>query len=288
MKRISPKTFFLAESALWDRKRNSFFFVNIFAGELYQYHIETGKLECHSFDCLVSAVLLNRKEELVLVTQNGIGIYETDTRKLILKTHPNAQNEKTARYNDCKCDPRGRLYAGTMDLHGKPECGKLYCISEDWSWKTVLDPVDYSNGLVWINDKMYYTDTYKGEVYCFDYDSQTGAMKNKRVLCTFPSGQPDGMAADCEGNLWIALWGGYGIACVDVNTGKMIRRINMPVPNISSICFGGEDGKQVLITTAYKDLTQAEKKRYPQAGAVYFGSIGVSGPEFCRFKGGLP
>ena len=101
-------------------------------------------------------------------------------------------------------------------------------------------------------------------------------------------GQPDGMAADYEGNLWIALWGGFGVACVDTDTGHVIRKIEMPMPNVSSICFGGDDGRKVLITTAYKDLTPEGRKKYPQAGTVWFGNIGARGPEFYRCRGGLP
>ena len=283
MKRISEKNWFLAESGLWDAGREQFFFVNIFDGELYEYRPETGALKGHSFGRIVSAAMLGKHGELILATQTGIGIYDTETGSFEKKAHPNQKWENTSRYNDCKCDPAGRMYVGTMDLHGRPGCGKLYCVEPDWSWRVVFDSVDYSNGLVWIGDKMYYTDTYSGEVYCFDYDLRTGSMKHKRVLCAFPPGQPDGMAADWDGNLWIALWGGYGIACVDSKTGKLLRKIEMPVPNVSSICFGGRDGGKVLITTARKDMSEGELSRYPQAGSVYYGNIGVSGPEFYKF-----
>ena len=288
LRQISEKRFFLAESGLWDGSTQSFYFTDIFAGNLYQYNVETEKLVCHSFDCFVSAAVLHENGCLILATQKGIGIYNPVLKKFTRKVHPNAQLEKVTRYNDCKCDPAGRLYAGTMDLQGRPGCGKLYCINPDWSWKTVLEPVDYSNGLVWLKDRMYYTDTYKGEVYRFSYDIWTGRMKNKEILCTFPPGQPDGMAADYEGNLWIALWGGFGVACVDTDTGHVIRKIEMPMPNVSSICFGGDDGRKVLITTAYKDLTPEGRKKYPQAGTVWFGNIGARGPEFYRCRGGLP
>ena len=281
LKQIGTDTFFLAESALWCPEKNSYFFVNIFAGELFQYVNANGQLKKHKFGEIVSAVLLNNDGRLIVATQKGIGFYDPDTEVFTPKVHPNAEWDKVSRYNDCKCDPCGRLYAGTMDLHGRKEQVKLFRIKSDWSWEIALDNVDYSNGIVWDRDKMFYTDTYSGEVYSFDYAMDTGEIKNRKVLCQFPKGWPDGMAMDKDGNLWIALWGGFGLACVDQVTGKVLRNIKLPVPNVSSICFGG---KNVLITTAQKDLSKEEMNQYRQAGAVYFGEIGVQGREFCRGK----
>lgn len=283
LREIADKRWFLAESGLWHEKRQSFFFVNIFDGELWEYGLKNEKLRMHKFDCIVSAVVQRKNNDLILVTQKGIGIYDVETENFEVKVHPNEVYDKQTRYNDCKCDPAGRLYAGTMDLEGKPGKGRLYCIEPDWSWRIVLDQVDYSNGLVWIKDKMYYTDTYKGEVYRYDYDVKTGSFKNKRILCTFPAGQPDGMAADSKGNLWIALWGGCGIACVDPESGNVVGKVETTAQNVSSICFGGAEVKEVLITTAQKDLTKEELKNYSKAGCVYIGKSDVEGIEFYKF-----
>lgn len=282
LKQIGTDTFFLGESALWCPEKNSYFFVNIFAGELYQYAVETGHLEKHTFGEIVSAVLLNNDGRLIVATQKGIGFYDPETKIFTPKVHPNARWDKESRYNDCKCDPRGRLYAGTMDLLGRKERGKLFRIEPDWSWGIALDNVDYSNGIVWDRDKMFYTDTCSGAVYCFDYVLDTGEIKNRKVLCSFPEGWPDGMAMDEDGNLWIALWGGFGLSCVDQDTGEVLRNIKLPVPNVSSVGFGGKDGKDVLITTAQKDLSEEERNRYCEAGAVYYGEIGIRGREFGR------
>ncbi len=281
-KQITTDRFFLGESALWCRERDSFFFVNIFAGELYEYFVKNGELKKHIFGEIVSAAVLNNDGRLIVATQKGIGFYDTNREIFSKMVHPNEEREKAARYNDCKCDPFGRLYAGTMDLNGRPGCGKLFRIEPDWSWKIALETVDYSNGLVWNQGKLFYTDTYKGEVYRFDYEADTGALKNRQILCSFPPGQPDGMAMDVRGNLWIALWGGFGVACVDSVSGRILGKAKLPVPNVSSLCFGGKQGNKVLITTAIKDLSKEERHRYAQAGAVYYGELDVEGREFYR------
>lgn len=281
-KEIATDRFFLGESALWCRERDSFFFVNIFEGELYEYFAKSGKLKKHTFGEIVSAVVLNHDGRLIVATQKGIGFYDTEKEKFTKMVHPNEKWEKVTRYNDCKCDPFGRLYAGTMDLNGQPGNGKLFRIEPDWSWKIALESVDYSNGMIWNQGKLFYTDTYKGEVYCFDYETNTGSLKNRQILCSFPPGWPDGMAMDVRGNLWIALWGGFGVACVDSVTGRILRKVKLPVPNVSSVCFGGKQGNEVLVTTARKDLSEEEGRKYSQSGAVYYGEFDVEGREFYR------
>ena len=279
-KPIADKTFFLAESALYDPFRKCYFFVDIFDGTLYQY--QNGALRDWHFDCILSACLLTEDGALVLATQRGIGLFDPDTGRFTKKVHPNAPFETQTRYNDCKCDPAGRLLAGTMDLHGASGQGKLYSIGPNWQASLLLDRVDYSNGIVWLGDAMYYTDTYSGNVYRFTYDLTAGTCGKKEVLCTFPAGQPDGMAADGNGMLWIALWGGHGLAQVDPATGTILRRVPLPVPVVSSLCFGPHG--QVLVTTARKDMTPEALKKYPLASSVFLGTLEVPGAPFFPYR----
>lgn len=282
--RISNETYFVGESALWDPVHNCYYYVDIFEGKLYSYNPETKTIIKHDFDCIVSACVLNQKDELVLVTQRGIGIYDPDTRNFTLKCHPNKADEQITRYNDCKCDPKGRLFAGTIDLNCRPGFGKLYLINPDWSYKTVMEGVDYSNGIVWIDSFMLYTDTLSGNVYRFHYELENGIFSDKTLLLTLPAGEPDGMAADSDGNLWIARWGGHSLVCVDIMTGEILRKIELPVINVSSIAFGRHDGAEVLITTAKKDLSEEDLNAYPECGSVYIGSIDAKGPQFYKMK----
>jgi len=281
---ISEDTYFLAESATWDKKDKCYYFVNIFDGELLQFYPQNKKILRYKFAYYISACFLSKTDEIVLATQKGIGIFSRNEKILNLFSHPNKKDESITRYNDCKCDPKGRIFAGTMDLKGRPGYGKLYRVNADGSFETAMENVDYSNGIVWNSRQMFYTDTYSGKVYAFNYDVETAKFYKKKVLCKFPPGQPDGMALDAEGNLWVALWGGFGIACIDVNSGEVRRRIEIPAPNISSICFGGDDYTEVLITTAQKDLTKQQLKSYPQSGSVYIGNIDTVGKDFYRFE----
>ncbi|MFC1461120.1 SMP-30/gluconolactonase/LRE family protein [Verrucomicrobiota bacterium] len=65
------------------------------------------------------------------------------------------------RFNDGKCDPAGRFWAGTINMNSLPAAGALYRLDQDLSVHKILDKVSISNGLIWntAKQKMYYIDT---------------------------------------------------------------------------------------------------------------------------------
>ena len=161
------------------------------------------------------------------------------------------------RCNDGKVGPDGRFYFGTM--HGatvdpRPASGALYVMDHDGSTRRLLEGITVSNGLAWSADgkTMYYIDTPRCDVQAFDFDAEKGAISNGRVAFAIPEGmgRPDGCTMDAEGHLWVALWGGWGVARFNVTTGEVLARIEVPASNVSSVAFGGPGLKDIYITTA--------------------------------------
>src|SRR5699024_49293 len=117
------------------------------------------------------------------------------------------------RFNDGKCDPAGRFWAGTMAMNNSENGGSLYRIDTNHKVTPMIRQVRMSNGLAWSpnNKTMYYIDTPTKQIDAFDFNPDTGEIKNKRTVVTIPEseGVPDGMTIDEEGNLWVAQWGGY-------------------------------------------------------------------------------
>ncbi len=115
----------------------------------------------------------------------------------------------------------GRLWAGTMFMED-PKCpgdiplhrGRLYALREGRELSAALEPVSLSNGLDWSEDgrTFYYVDSKEDCVAAFDCDPATGALSDRRVAfdarANGVAGILDGMAIDCRGNLWIALFFG--------------------------------------------------------------------------------
>lgn len=74
---------------------------------------------------------------------------------------------------------------------------------------------------------MYWTDSPTGNIYAFDYDAATGNISNQRVFWHTDVGGPDGHAMDVEGNLWVAVWGGWKVVRVSPE-GKVTAEIEVP------------------------------------------------------------
>ena len=87
-----------------------------------------------------------------------------------------------------------------------------------------------------------------------------------------PGGQPDGMAVDEDGGLWVALGGRASVGRFAPD-GVLDRELEVPATFVSSVCFGGADGRDLFITTA--DLAAAGGTEGDPAGAVYVDRSGV-------------
>src|SRR4051812_11138811 len=91
----------------------------------------------------------------VVAFQYGFAHVDLETKKVtpLLTVH----NDRTVRFNDGKCDPAGRLWAGTMAVNLQGTKGTLYRLDHDLSIHPIIPSVGISNGIVWSknNDTLY-------------------------------------------------------------------------------------------------------------------------------------
>jgi len=152
---------------------------------------------------------------------DGIYFIGLDKKKLTLISNPEKAFPNN-RFNDGKCDPEGRFWAGTMFMEGNegkqdlPAKSSLFCVSQDLTIRKKIHKIKIANGLAWDINKnlMYFIDTPSMEVTVFDYDRKSTNTKNRRMAIQFPKGVgvPDGMTIDEKGMLWIAHFGGFRIS----------------------------------------------------------------------------
>jgi sugar lactone lactonase YvrE len=263
---IHPSGAVLGEGPLWHRN------------QLWWVDIE--RCEIHAFDPAQTAdrvwTLPDRVSFIVPQTAGGflIGlgakVTEWDPENGIGRTVANPEGDFASnRFNDAKCDPLGRLWAGTMSLNEQPNCGNLYRIDPvDFQTSQMVGNVSISNGLAWSPDgsTMYYIDSTTRRVDAFDFDA--GQISNRRCVIKIAEGFPDGMCSDRDGNLWIALWGGWGVVCHDPKTGEIIAKIELPVEAVTSCCFDDKGG--LFITTARRGLDAKGQERQPLAGGLFY------------------
>ena len=183
------------------------------------------------------------------------------------------------RMNDAKCDPSGRLWAGTMPYEAEPGAAALYRY-DGKSVVPVLTEVTLSNGLGWSPDGtvMYHIDSGTQQINAYDFDPATGDLGGRRVIVTVDpaEGMPDGMTVDDDGCLWVAMWGGGEVRRY-TPAGVLDRTVALPVTQVTSCAFGGPAGDVLYVTSTAYRLSPAELAAQPLAGSVFAVEPGTTG-----------
>ena len=270
----------LGESPFWHAKRKSFFWVDIEEGELYEFHLVLKKTTKRKFNQRLSLVVEGQGDYLILALDRKIARYDLETEKLTWLVEVE-EDQPLNRFNDGACDADGRLWIGTMSTKITPESGALYKITSALSPEKMLGKITISNGMAWTSDNQtfYYIDSPTQEIRAYRFDLETGEINFDRTVIRVPKelGTPDGMSMDREGKLWVAHYGGFGVYCWDPENGKLLKKIVLPAPHVTSCVFGGENLDHLLITTARENLTEAQLQEYPQSGDVFLVKTNTQG-----------
>ncbi len=271
------------ESPYWCNNRKALFWLDITDRKVHTYDPVKNTDKVHSLDILPTSLIHKRGGGFLVTSLDGVYSYDEDfaAKKLIL---PLEEDDTSTRFNDAKADPSGRLWAGSMQKDGLPGKGTLYRINGDYSYKTILSPVDISNGIVWsTNNKMYYTDSLSGEIQKFDYDPETGDISNRSTEFKFENEIPDGMAIDSENNIWAALWGEGKVVCIDTKMHKVSLTVDVEAKLTSAVAFGGDDLSTLYITTSRLGLSEKDVKNDPLSGGLFKFETGIRGTLFNEF-----
>ena len=272
----------LGEGPVWDSKTQTLYWLDIFDKKIY-----AGSDLLIELDELVGCMAPRQNGGLIFTQRSSFWTFEADPVRTTLISSLTGEPADN-RFNDGKCDPRGRFIAGTMNLNETDPTGSLYSF-DGRSVTKLLSGITISNGMTWSPDHktFYYIDTPTRAVRAFDYDLDSGAIANPRAAIHVPEslGWPDGMTSDTQGNLWIAMWGGAKMTQWNPHTGQLIDQIPIPAVNVSSCVFGGRDMNELFITSARKGLDEAALKQYPLTGGVFRLQTNVEGMPTFAFAG---
>jgi sugar lactone lactonase YvrE len=262
----------LGEGPVWDEANNCIYWIDIIPGHLHRLLLTNNEHSIFTVGEMIGAVALRKGGGLIAAVQNGFAFVDFDTRTLKHIADPEAHLPGN-RFNDGKCDPGGRFWAGTMPLNETEPAGNVYMVDTDLSVAHKIPAVTISNGMAWTEDAatFYYIDTPTRHVVAYNYDITTGNISNKRVAVYLheETGYPDGMTIDRNGMLWIAFFGGWQVAQYNPHTGEKIQSIALPAANITCCTFGGPGFNDMYITSATKELTAADKLNQPYAGCLF-------------------
>jgi sugar lactone lactonase YvrE len=269
---------------MWHAERQSCFWLDIPVGKIYEYKMLDKRLLCSDLSVMASKLVKGRNNCLVLGFKGGVGrlslAEDVNPAALKLITDLNC-NWNTHRCNDGVCDSEGDFWISTTGLAHEAAAGAVFRVSAAGIVEKKIRNVTIPNGMVWSLDKtrLFFIDSPEGTISSFYYDASTGRLRKEGVVARIPRemGLPDGMAIDAEGNVWVALYGGYGVAGIDVKTGDIVRHIAVPVPNVTSCAFAGSRLEQLVITTSKQGMNAEALKTYPESGHTFIAEPGVCG-----------
>jgi sugar lactone lactonase YvrE len=242
-----------------------------------------GGVQCLSPSGTVSTVLPQRRGigGMALHEQDGLVVggrnisYESfaGARSVVLlerSVMPDAVG-----FNDLTTDARGRVYLGSLAFRvfagDPPKPGYLHVIDLDGAVRTVADGVWLTNGLGVSPDgtRLYHSDSHADLVRVYDVHAD-GSVGPWRVFAKLGGALPDGLAVAADGSVWVAAAHG-GCVIVFEPDGSERRRLAVPLPMVTSVCFGGSDLRDLYVVTGSQGGPNAN------CGTVYRTRVEVPG-----------
>jgi gluconolactonase len=157
-------------------------------------------------------------------------------------------------FNDLTTDTLGRCYVGSIAyaiFRGEePKPGNLYLIDVDGGVRQVSDGILLTNGLGFSPDgqRLYHSDAGRGLVRVYDVHGD-GSLGHWRAFAAMGNDSvPDGLKVAADGSVWVADAHGGRVA-VFCSNGRHRGDIAVPRRMVTSLCFGGDDLRDLYIVT---------------------------------------
>ena len=279
----------LGEGPHWDQQDQALYWVDIVGRRVMEHRPAENHFRQWAMPSVASFAAPTTRRDLIVALRDGLHRLDPDTGKTTHFTRPDL--DELNRSNDCRIDPSGALWLGTMgnnigedgaSVELRPEAGGLYRVGPDKIATMALTGVGISNALAFSPDgrRMTFADTTKGVIWTFAVDPDTGELSDQRVLLEGGPGHPDGAAMDEDGCLWNARWGA-GLVIRITPEGKIDGQVEVAATQPSCCAFGGEDRRTLYITSARQDLetpTEAD-------GALFAVEVEATGVPMARFAG---
>jgi len=285
---VYPTTSKLGEGAWWDDIEQKLYWIDILQNKVYCYNPINKSNTGWDVGEPVGTIVLCKKGDALLGLKNGLARLNLDTGAIQHLVDPE-KDKPNNRFNDGKCDPQGRFWVGSIGNDGTENTAALYCYESNGHIEVKIPNVTISNGLVWSRNQktFYYIDSITQSIHAYDYDPTSGSIANQKTIVTFDlqkEGVPDGMAIDEQDNLWVAMFGGSSVICVDSSSYQKIHSVTLPVTNVTSCAFGGPDLNELYITTATVALSDQQLEQQPLAGSLFKAKVPYKGRPAFRFS----
>jgi sugar lactone lactonase YvrE len=280
----------LGEGPLWDVEQERLYWIDSLGPRIFRARADGRELRSWLQPAPIGSMALTRDGSTAITAlANGLHVLDLGTGDVARITDPESDLPRN-RLNDGKVDRRGRFLFGSMDTAERDRNGRLYRLDPNYELTVLDENLLVANGPCWSPDDstFYFSDTFSGEIWAYDYDVETGDVTNRRAFGTFErssTGGFDGSTVDAEGGVWNALvYDGKVVRYAP--DGAVDRVIDMPVKKVTSVMFGGP-GLDTLFVTS---MARPPLPRFPEdpvsAGSVFaVTGLGVTGLPEPRFAG---
>ena len=273
------------EGPIWFNDR--LLYVDIENHTLISLDPDTGSEKTWNVGERIGTVVPRANGGVLYAGDSGIVALDLGTGAKQPLADPEPEKRATNRFNDGKCDPAGRFWAGTISLVKSIGDAALYMLDHEGNLHLKVDEVTNSNGICWNADAttMYYIDTMTKQIRAYDYDNERGTIANASIAVDTAAhgydSSPDGMTIDANGNLWVAFCHGGCVTCFNPTTGKELRKVELPCLETTACAFGGPNLDRLFVTTGIHS-----KIEEANAGTVFvIDGLGVHGVPAFAYQG---
>ena len=160
----------LGESPLWCARRQRLYWVDIRAPALYACAADGSGLQSWPMPEMIGSFAFRRSGALIVALKSGLYDYDPASTMCDVIATPDAALPDH-RFNEGKCDPRGRFWAGTMNDAVREPTGSLFRLDADRRCTRMRTGIAVPNSLAWSPDgtRMYFADTETRTISAFDF-----------------------------------------------------------------------------------------------------------------------
>jgi sugar lactone lactonase YvrE len=182
---------------------------------------------------------------------------------------PAARVDAGCRFNDMAVDPDGGLWVGMMHRGILATRGAIFYARSLRDQPTkVARGLGVPNGMKLSPDgsTLFVIDTLERTLLAYPVDF--GTLGEPVIISDFLDmpGKPDGMTIAPDGTFWVAMWGGGSVVQL-ARDGAPLRRIALPAPNVSSLCFAGAN--RLLVTTSRMRMSPQALQEHSGSGGLF-------------------
>src|SRR5262245_52062825 len=263
----------LIEGPVWDPAKG-LYFSDVLGGGIYLLDRRDNVSLAVPKRRGVGGMALHADGGLVVGGRDIVHVSLADHGMKVLVDQKAADN--AAGFNDLTTDAKGRIYVGSLAFsvfkgeEARP--GNLYVIDLDGKARWISDGVLLTNGLGFSPDGrlLYHSDARRELVRVYDVAADGSVGHWRAFAATGPGSVPDGLKVAADGSVWVADARNGRVAVFEAD-GSHRRDIAVPQPMVTSLCFGGDDLRDLYIVTG------SWKGRSETSGTIYRTRSDVAG-----------